>query len=982
MPESQSQDAIMTWDRDGTEQFMLTGAIPFAADHADAVDLQLERCVPQLRSKGRIREALRHQGFHFLTITVVRDSLPRPAHLLFELSADGHDEAEIWERLATLLAPWLQPILEAADISLSSPAGEALARHSIRIGSGLLGAAGIVFRGTPEMTASRIRNEYLLAREIRSYFDANTSLSLPPLETLEDLRRHIGTREHLRPLLKPTALPMQEPPDHPRTTAMMVAMGVLTFLWPLLLALAVVILVTAGLSWHTYGLGAAVLALLAGLFATVLIVVAVALWLWHGLSCLEGENTPDDSLPDDGVLSEVIAYENWSVQNHLAGISVMQAGYLRRLTLRLAFWVIGQMVTWRFRPGFLGELGTIHFARWVLLPGTNKLLFFSNYGGSWESYLEDFITRAAPGLTAVWSNTSGFPRTRNLFSEGATDGDRFKRWARRQQQPTRFWYSAYPHLTTARIRTNARLRYGLNEATTPEKARLWLARSGAQPPAAGLLETAEIQTLLFGGLGNHPHFACLVLRLPGTDAAARGWLRLVLPQITFGDQPSRQEASVLAFAASGLERLGLSGTARAEFPKAYRMGMADPARANILSDTGEDGPSSWLWGGEQDEADAVLLVYSETAAALEAAVAARGQELMQVGGQILHRVTADPLPVRPAEGGPRPAVKEPFGYVDGISQPIIRGTRRWMRQEDAIHHVEPGEFLFGYPDGRGYFPLSPTLDQSADPEGLLAAIPHELTPASPLRDFGRNGSFLVIRQLEQDVATFNSFITGAAQQLENHPALPPAIASQEAREAWIGAKMVGRWKDGRSLVRYPHHPPAAGSPPPDNSFLYGAEDPVGERCPFGAHIRRSNPRDSKVPQSAEEIAISNRHRILRVGRSFSAGGSGDEAATRPGLLFMCLNVDIERQFEFIQQTWAMAGQFHGLENEVDPLIVRGVGEDGEPRLMARLTIPTPQGPLHLTGIRDFVRTRGGGYFFLPGRQALQYLSRIQEAPND
>ena len=81
---------------------------------------------------------------------------------------------------------------------------------------------------------------------------------------------------------------------------------------------------------------------------------------------------------------------------------------------------------------------------------------------------------------------------------------------------------------------------------------------------------------------------------------------------------------------------------------------------------------------------------------------------------------------------------------------------------------------------------------------------------------------------------------------------------------------------------------------------------------------------------------------------------------------MCLNGDIERQFEFIQQTWAMALQFHGLENEVDPILTRG-------GISGRLTIPTPEGPIMLKGFKDFVRTRGGGYFFIPGKRALQYL---------
>ena len=82
---------------------------------------------------------------------------------------------------------------------------------------------------------------------------------------------------------------------------------------------------------------------------------------------------------------------------------------------------------------------------------------------------------------------------------------------------------------------------------------------------------------------------------------------------------------------------------------------------------------------------------------------------------------------------------------------------------------------------------------------------------------------------------------------------------------------------------------------------------------------------------------------------------------------MCLNAVIERQFEFIQQTWASARLFHGLDGEVDPLLGRG-GKGG------RLTIPTAEGPLLLSGIQDFVTVRGGGYFFLPSRRAIRYLA--------
>ena len=151
---------------------------------------------------------------------------------------------------------------------------------------------------------------------------------------------------------------------------------------------------------------------------------------------------------------------------------------------------------------------------------------------------------------------------------------------------------------------------------------------------------------------------------------------------------------------------------------------------------------------------------------------------------------------------------------------------------------------------------------------------------------------------------------------------------------------------------------------PDNDFLFGVEDPQGLRCPYGAHVRRVNPRDSLSPGSQDQIGISNRHRIIRVGRGYL----GKDGTTTEGLMFMCLNGDIERQFEFIQQTWMGSTKFHGLTGESDPLASRG-GEDEN-----SFSIPTRRGPIRMQGLPQFVTMRGGGYFFLPGRQLLMFLA--------
>lgn len=661
----------------------------------------------------------------------------------------------------------------------------------------------------------------------------------------------------------------------------------------------------------------------------------------------------------------------------------MKPGLIRNLTLRIVLWYIDNSAPYRSRPGFLGELGTIHFARWVLLPGTNKLLFFSNYGGSWESYLEDFVTKAHAGLTGVWSNTIGFPKTRNLFGGGATDGDRFKRWARRYQWATPFWYSAYPGLTTRRIRLNAAIRQGLASASTEDEASAWLACFGSRPRSSRVIEKQDVQSILFGGMSRLGHGTCILASLPGKDVPrARAWLSQVEPLISFGERCPSENALIASFSASGLLKFGLDPRFMGEFPIAFQEGMAKEHRARLLGDTGDDAPSRWRWGHGKNPADVALLVYATTAPALSRAVGQIKKVCAKYGAEVVHSICLE-------EMNHRRQTHEAFGFVDGISQPLIRGTRRCGSQSDPIHRVEPGEFILGYRDNRGFLPISPTVSSTSDPGNILPVASakssdEELPNFSHIggnapRDLGRNGSYLVIRQLQQDVAKFEKYLSAAADQLRGHPAVPDALKYDTGKlQQWLAAKMVGRWKDGTSLTQSPEQPGTGWDdqtadrdkrcqkPTPDNSFRHGADDPMGYGCPFGSHIRRANPRESFDPGSDEQLGITNRHRILRMGRNYMEScDSGDEAAKR-GLLFMCLNADIERQFEFVQQTWIMSPLFHGLESESDPILGHG-GESG------RLTIPTPNGPILLSGIKDFVSVRGGSYLFLPGRKAVWYL---------
>lgn len=956
----------------------VTVSIPFPDAHAGIVEGRLVELGNP--AKPFIRDALRDRGIHFMSMTVVRADRNHGAFLVLEASADGTVDSAL-DTMSTQLKAELVDVLRATGHDV--PAGELkgfLNRHSHKVGLGLLATAGLCFSGTPGMSVERIKREYELARRVRDVV-AEGAIHGTPLNILKTVRAQIASEPEFAPLLEPEPVDLLlPPPKEPGIFALALRLlprALWTFGWPYLVPAGLAILAVTAYAWRVasglFALGVFVVALV----AATIVLVGIIYALYSRLRAKENSDEPDDTTPDGAVRADILAREDDGDQNHLAGISVMKPGPLRRLTLRLTYWVIAQLATTIYRPGFLADIGTIHFARWILLPGTDKLLFFSNYGGSWESYLEDFITKASNGLTGVWSNTYGFPRTSNLFQDGARDGDRFKRWARRQQQPTRFWYSAYPNSTTARIRANAAIRHGLASASTEDEAADWLSQLGSRVRSADTIQSTQVQSIMFGGMGKLADAACLLLRLPDEPARARAWLTEVADEISFGDEVPAECARIVSFTGSGLLKLGLPQRLLNEFPITFRQGMSEPHRArNVLRDTGDDAPAKWWWGHGDKCTDAALMVYVEPSpgqSKLQAEINRQGARLQQFGGAEVHRIVLKTVPTGPAI--------EAFGFVDGVSQPIIRGTRRWLKSGDAIHVVEPGEFILGYPDNHGYFPTTPTVAATDDPENILPVVcsirpaldypSFERTGANRVHDLGSNGSFLVIRQLEQDVESFKTFVARAASDIKGRPGTPAGF-SQAQLEEWVAAKLVGRWRDGTSLVRNPHRPGTGWQHErqreADNDFLLGKEDPAGNNCPFGAHIRRTNPRDSFLPGSPAQLAITNRHRIFRVGRQYGAASSDTSTATRPGLLFMCLNADIERQFEFIQQTWVMARLFHGLDGEVDSIL--GRGHKG-----GRLTIPTPAGPLTIAGMQSFVTVRGGGYFFMPGRNAVRYLAQ-------
>jgi Dyp-type peroxidase family len=928
------------------KQSSIIVVVPFAGRLAQRVTAVLDSLGNP--AVNPVRHALDEAEFvHFMSMSVIHDSHDDVAHLLIEASADGSATTAL-SRIAATIEPELLDVLRAAERQIPAQGlGAFLENHRRNVGPGWFSTSGVTFNGTLELSVPRIRKEAHFAAWVSDWLEKNPARE-PTLMRLERLRHEVFRHVDLKwAFLGEPALPK----GHSTAGRLLpIALSaVRELLWPLLIVALIVAFRSAFV--HHHGL-LRVIAYFFGTFIGLSFVLFVILSVVYCIQRWHEKKDISDETPAAAHVQQIMERENRAMQNHVLGVSTLRFG--GRLLLRFSFWLVGTGARYTPRPGFLSNIGTIHFASWLLLPRTRTLVFLSNYDGSWLSYLEDFIAQAHLGLTAIWSNTRGFPRTTGLWGNGANDGERFKRWSRRQQCPTRFWYTAYPHLTTERIRKNALIRHGFASATNEKSAAEWLTHLGFPPPGTVQasskaaksadstppqdIEDSQVPTLVFGGLSRLRHAHCLIVRLRDDRDACRTWLRGIRTTDSYGKYClGETHRLAFGFTVSGLKKIGLDPAVVAMFPSAFVHGMAAPWRSRALGDTGINSPENWSWGSEDKKCDAILVVYADCPDTLKTSVVRYKSELEAHGHNPFRELA---LTDGPEEGKP---LREPFGFIDGISQPIIRCTSS-QTPPNPVDVVAAGELVLGYDDNRGY--KAPT-------------------PRAGEFDVGANGTFLVVRQLDQDPERFEKYLREEADRLaeaRNHDPRVPYDDKDRLRE-WIAAKMVGRWRvDGTSTMKNPDGP---GGGPPDKGFRFDA-DPHGLGCPYGSHIRRANPRDSLAPGSQDQIDITNQHRVLRVGRPYGP----QNGSRNPGLLFMCVNTDIEGQFEFLQQTWVLGRSFHGLEDEFDHVVGQCQSQRRE-----FMSIPTRYGPLRLRRMKDFVTMRGGGYFFMPSRAALDFLSQ-------
>jgi hypothetical protein len=173
-------------------------------------------------------------------------------------------------------------------------------------------------------------------------------------------------------------------------------------------------------------------------------------------------------------LNKLASEENVFEQNQITVVTWVKLGWFRRLNLRLVLFganFVSTVLLWTKRDFF--GLQSIHHAQWVLIDNNRRLVFFSNFDNSWESYLGDFVDKAHIALTAVWSNCIGFPRTWFLMFGGASFEEQFKDLVRDHQIPTQVWYAAYPNLTVPNVNDASDINIGLHRSPGSSSAR-WL----------------------------------------------------------------------------------------------------------------------------------------------------------------------------------------------------------------------------------------------------------------------------------------------------------------------------------------------------------------------------------------------------------------------------------------------------------------------------------------------------------------------------
>jgi deferrochelatase/peroxidase EfeB len=466
-----------------------------------------------------------------------------------------------------------------------------------------------------------------------------------------------------------------------------------------------------------------------------------------------------------------------------------------------------------------------------------------------------------------------------------------------------------------------------------------------------MLDLSNIQGNILRGYASFPDAHFLFLGIQNA-AEARAFIQRLLDTNAVTPAQWREKPGAtlnIALTFEGLRALGLPEESLASFPAEFQEGMRH--RAEQLGDVDGSSPECWDDPWRTRRVHILLMTYGRT----EKALAAQCRKLRDMmPAEVQELKPSQPAGLLRISG--KVTRNEHFGFADGLSNPDVEGAPRDDgpgRPQDIgnpdgngkFRKVPVGEFILGYPGEGGELAPMP--------------LPHVLA---------HDGTYLVFRKLEQKVLRFRHYLEMQAEAFAR-TLRGGLLAGTDAQE-FLAAKMMGRWRDGSSLIRYPSRPGDDAG----NSFAY-AGDPAGARCPLGAHIRRANPRDS-LGFGGKTMS---RHRLIRRGIAYGKYlPLGERDEERRGIIFIALNSGLD-QFEFVQQKWINFGDDFEQGNDTDPIAgTRQTGSIAGSQPTGRMTIPgdeaTGRRPLICFDIPRFVETKGGDYFFVPSLTGLRLLA--------
>jgi deferrochelatase/peroxidase EfeB len=424
-------------------------------------------------------------------------------------------------------------------------------------------------------------------------------------------------------------------------------------------------------------------------------------------------------------------------------------------------------------------------------------------------------------------------------------------------------------------------------------------------------------------------------------AAACRFLSQVQKRVAFGERErggtegdkDGEPCLSIGFTYRGLQALDVPDRYLEELrTKAPAFCEGAPARAAPrLGDSGPSAVERWESIYRSDNAHVVILIHGPSGDAVEAKAQALKADADARNGLA---GWDDPIVAKQLNQDPKNRTVH-FGFRDNMAVPRIV-EEKFDRFTQLRHHA--GELVLGYENDEGF--------NRWDDERT----------ASDVTDFFRNGSFAVLRKIEQDEEAFNKYLDHQA----HHHGLP--------RE-FLKAKLCGRWFNGARVLPK-GDPDTVPSPPESGAPFNFEEDQEGFGCPFGAHIRRVNPR-------TDPIAPARMRPIFRRGMPYGPLYSKETKDEKRGLMGLFFCASIEDQFEIVMSQW--------VENKPMGPANRGDAKDplvGRHDEASVFRIPRDgKDDIKLTGFQPFVTTRGTVYALFPSNATLGRITRARLDPS-